>query len=402
MKILLSAYACEPHKGSEPAVGWNWMLALTRQGHNVFVITRSNNAPGIEAEIAKQDIRVTPVYYDLPAWCRRWKHWPGGLYFYYLLWQIGAYLCAKKLHQAQHFDLVHHITFVTFRQPSFMGRLGVPFILGPVGGGETSPRHLRRGFNWQGRLRELLRDIGIAWARHDPLMRSTFSTASIIACTTSDTLRQISKRYHAKCVVLPAIGINSPLSTTSTLAREPRKSFLFVGRLLYWKGLHLAIRAFPEVLRHLPDARLRIIGEGEDSTWLKQLAKQYGVSSSIDWIPWMPYQEIAKEYQDNVAFVFPSLHDSGGLVILESLAASLPVICLDLGGPGVFVDSSCGLVIKTHEQDETAVIQSLANAMISLATDSEHRRFLASNCHTRVNCFSWDTSARQLYSSLKD
>src|SRR6185312_15755485 len=107
MKILLSAYACEPHKGSEPGVGWNWMLELIRQGHNVSVITRENNRAVIEREIQSLSIPVTIAYHDLPAWCRKWKPWPGGLYFYYLAWQFGAYHRARKLHKMMTFDVVH-------------------------------------------------------------------------------------------------------------------------------------------------------------------------------------------------------------------------------------------------------------------------------------------------------
>ena len=43
MKILISAYACEPNKGSEPGIGWNWMINLVKKGHSVTVITRKNN-----------------------------------------------------------------------------------------------------------------------------------------------------------------------------------------------------------------------------------------------------------------------------------------------------------------------------------------------------------------------
>ena len=50
MKILLSAYACEPNKGSEPGVGWHWALELGYLGHDVWVLTRANNRPAIEAE----------------------------------------------------------------------------------------------------------------------------------------------------------------------------------------------------------------------------------------------------------------------------------------------------------------------------------------------------------------
>ncbi|MDI3254766.1 MAG: glycosyltransferase family 4 protein [Bacillota bacterium] len=396
MKILLSAYACEPNKGSEPAVGWNWMLSLCREGHAVFLLTRRNNATAIEAERERQNIPVTPLYYDLPSWCRRWKRLPGGLFVYYLLWQLGAYFYARKMHRIYKFDLVHHVTFVTFRQPSFMGWLGIPFILGPVGGGETSPLPLRTGLSRKGRILERLRDLAIFWARIDPLMHLTFSRAVLIACTTQETRQHVPRRYHHKCIILPAIGITVQ---ESTLPSQPsRKSFLFIGRLLYWKGIHLALRAFPDVLRQVPDARLRIIGEGEDSAWLKNIASQYGISSLIDWLPWQPHENIAREYADNIAFVFPSLHDSGGLVVLESLAASLPVICLDLGGPGTFVDDTCGIVIQTAGQDDSLVQKALASAMVRLATDSGLRNSLVAHCRERAGRFTWDENVRTLYS----
>ncbi len=95
MKLLLSAYACEPSKGSEPGVGWNWAQALFRRGYNVHVITRSNNRVDIES-VGKRQPNPCFHYHDLPKWARFWKYWPGGIYLYYLLWQVGAYQIAKQ------------------------------------------------------------------------------------------------------------------------------------------------------------------------------------------------------------------------------------------------------------------------------------------------------------------
>jgi hypothetical protein len=163
MKILLSAYACEPNKGSEPGVGWNWALALVRRGHMVWVVTRKNNQVSIELELAKLgETYVSNLhffYYDLPSWATWWKKARRGVHLYYLLWQWGAYQLAKKKHSTQTFELVHHITFVSVRQPSFMGNLKIPFIFGPVAGGEHAPWPLRNGFGWQGWLKDLVRDF---------------------------------------------------------------------------------------------------------------------------------------------------------------------------------------------------------------------------------------------------
>lgn len=401
MKILLSAYACEPHKGSEPGVGWNWMLALIKQGNDVSVITRQNNRAAIEREVQRLSLPVTMVHYDLPAWCRKWKHRPGGLYLYYLLWQVGAYRRAQKLHGAMAFDLVHHITFVTFRQPSLMGGLGIPFLLGPVGGGETSPRQLRTGMNLSGRLREFLRDLLIRAARFDPLMIRTYSQASLIACTTRDTLRRIPSHFQSKCLVIPAIGIDPPsIATTPQAPSSP--SFLFVGRLLYWKGLHLLLRAMPEVLRAVPNARLTVIGVGRDARWLKRVAESCGIAAHVTWVSGMPHNDIEAAYRDHLALVFPSLHDSGGMVVLEALAAQVPVISLALGGPGVFVDSSCGISIDAANQSEEAVEHALATAMIRLAQHPSVRQNLAANCLSRARSLTWRHAAEHLYSAWRD
>ena len=56
VKILLSAYACEPNKGSEPEVGWKWATTLSKLGHEVHVITRLNNKENIENYLARNKI----------------------------------------------------------------------------------------------------------------------------------------------------------------------------------------------------------------------------------------------------------------------------------------------------------------------------------------------------------
>ena len=146
LSILMSAYACEPHLGSEPGVGWHWATRLASAGHEVRVLTRANNREVIEDALAAHPVpRLSFAYYDLPAWMRRCKN-QAGLWarLYYVAWQWGAYGVARRLCRETRFDVVHHITFGVFRHPSFMAFLGLPFVFGPVGGGETAPRPLRK------------------------------------------------------------------------------------------------------------------------------------------------------------------------------------------------------------------------------------------------------------------
>ena len=79
MKLFLSAYACEPDKGSEPGIGWNTALELAKY-HEVHVLTRANNLPSIEAALSSWE-GLRPVFhgYDLPHWLTFWKKKRRGL-----------------------------------------------------------------------------------------------------------------------------------------------------------------------------------------------------------------------------------------------------------------------------------------------------------------------------------
>jgi glycosyltransferase involved in cell wall biosynthesis len=402
MKLLVSAYACEPGKGSEPAVGWNWVQALVRRGYDVHVITRSNNRDAIESDARSRQTTLTFHYYDLPGWARAWKRRAGGIYVYYLLWQMGAYRLALRVNALERFDRVHHVTFASYRQPSFMGGLGIPFIFGPVGGGETMPARLRHGLEPRHRFAEAVRNLGNALIGFDPLMRSTFGRAEMIACTTAETMARVPRRYRRKCVVQPAIGIDEaeiatavPEAAAAETAAAPH--FLFIGRLIYWKGLHLAFRALAQAQRTIANVRLKIIGSGEDRAWLETQARAAGVMDLLEWISSTPHDEIATEYRRSRALVFPSLHDSGGMVVLEALAAGLPVVCLDLGGPGLIATPDCALVVAAREADEAAVVVALAEAMIRIASDADLRARLAANAVNRARELSWDRAADHLY-----
>ena len=105
-KILVSAYGCEPLKGSEPGIGWNWILQMAKYNY-LHVITRANNKQVIEAHLP-DDLkhRITFHYYDTPNCIKRLKN--KAKLFLLANWHctIGkAYLKRRK-------DGLHHAPYV--------------------------------------------------------------------------------------------------------------------------------------------------------------------------------------------------------------------------------------------------------------------------------------------------
>jgi glycosyltransferase involved in cell wall biosynthesis len=400
LKVLLSAYACEPGKGSEPGIGWHWAVEIARRGHEVHIVTRANNVDAVERGLAKlQGLRLTVHGYDLPGWARWWKRGARGVRLYYVLWQWGAYRHARRLHKGLHFDLAHHITFGVFRHPSFMGRLGIPFLLGPVGGGEYAPPALLRSLPLRGRIAERLRSAANRIAPADPLLRSTFNSASLILYKTVETLDQIPRRFHGKCICVQDVA-SDPDSIAETPASGAGPRFLFAGRLLYWKGVHLALRALAELRRQIPDAELTIVGDGHDRAWLQGLARELGLDGAVTWRGWLAREQVLDLCAAHQAFVFPSLHDSGGSVVMEAMSRGLPVVCLDLGGPGAILPHGCGFKITARGRTEEQVVADLASAMRDLAVDATLRADLAANALKAAREMTWAALANHAYREI--
>ncbi len=389
LKILLSAYACTPGEGSELGMGWHWAVEIARLGHEVHILTREGNVDAVLRGIAElHGLQLKVHGYDLPRWSRWWKKGSRGIRLYYLLWQLGAYRFARRLHAELGFDLVHHITFAVYRHPSFMGRLGIPFVFGPLGGGEDTPSALLPSLPLRGRVVERLRRAANRAASLDPLLRATFQSASLILYKTVETLHQIPRPFRDKCICVQDVASDSAvLAAAPSLGDGTR--FLYVGRLLYWKGVHLALRALAELRREVPDAQLTVVGDGHDRAWLQGLARELQLDEAVEWKGWRPRDEVQGLYASHRAFVFPSLHDSGGTVVMEALAQGLPVICLDLGGPGAILPEHCGLKICARGRTETQVVADLVEAMKKLAVDARLRQELAVNALEAAKRQTW-------------
>lgn len=403
MKVLLSAFACEPHVGSEFAVGWNWALALRRAGHDVVVITRSQSRAAIERALA--GVKETPrfAYFDVPK-AFRWQK-RGPLHLHAILWQWLAAEFACSLHRRERFDRVHHVTYAGVRAPSFMGKLGIPFIFGPVGGGERAPWHLRLGYGPLCMAVEGVRDAANLLVRLSPFMKSTFHQASHIYVTSAETLAIIPRRYRSKTRIELAIGIDGQGKTSSepdtalqSIVGRQGLRVLYAGRFVDYKGMHLGLRGFARLANKDPAARLTMVGEGPSKRRWLRLVQSLGVERQVDWVGWQSGDSMRGVYSRHDVLLFPALHDSGGMVALEAMHYGLPVICLKLGGPSALVNDACGRVVDPERKTVADIATELGDALLSLNNDAVLRD-LSQEARTRCAEFSWSRKVARLYGS---
>jgi glycosyltransferase involved in cell wall biosynthesis len=399
MKVLLSAFACEPGMGSEFAVGWNWAMSLTRAGHEVVVLTRSQSRAAIERTLAGVEEVPRFAYFDV-AKALRWQK-RGPLHLHSILWQWQAAKFACALHRREQFDRVHHVTYAGLRAPSFMGKLGIPFIFGPVGGGERAPWHLREGYDFATTVIELVRDAANVLVHLSPLMESTFRQARHIYVTSPETLAIIPRRYHGKTRIELAIGIEGLSEGGKAVASPDRRQglrVLYAGRFVDYKGMNFGLHGFARLAQADPTARLTMVGEGPAKGRWQRLARSLGVERQIDWVGWQPGDTMHEVYARHDVLLFPALHDTGGMVVLEAMRHGLPVVCLKLGGPSALVNDSCGRVVDPAGKSAADVGSELGDALMLLANETV-RGEISKGALARCEEFSWNRKVARLYGS---
>jgi len=399
MKILVSAYACQPNFGSEPMVGFEVPSELAKKGHSVTIITRTNNRNDIEAFFLNnpKSRNLNFFYYDLPSWAKFWKKGSRGIRSYYFIWQIGAYYLAKKLHKKINFDCVHHVTFVSFLLPSFMGNLGIPFIFGPISTNSLIPWRLSLSTELKMGFVEIIRCIAIFTVRINPFILRSFAQASTIYITSNVIKAYIPNKFHNKIRVQLAIGCTPKKTFFNLKKKQSFLRILFVGRFVTWKGLHLAIPAFAKLHKIVPEVRFTIVGRGTMERSLKNLAYDLNISDKINWVPWVKQDELDDIYQSHDIFFFPSLRDTGGLVVLEAMANALPVVCFDTGGPGVIVNKSCGEAVNIKGLCQSELIDSLFQALYKIINNVSHSNKLRKGALLRIKDFSWEKIINNIY-----
>ncbi len=186
------------------------------------------------------------------------------------------------------------------------------------------------------------------------------------------------KRFHPGVVPLPK--------------RQPgQPRVLFVGRLDARKGIATLLRAFPEVLRSVPDCRLTVAGRGPLGKSAHRLAAGLGVAASVDFVGAVRPDDLPHYYTGCDVYCAPSLGgETLGIVLLEAMASGAPVVASRIPGYDETVrDGIDGILVPPADTS------ALAQALGGLLTDRARRRTLAAAGLRRVQEYAWPRVAQK-------
>src|ERR1700733_8853224 len=378
MKILLCGHACGPGLGSEPGLTWNWAWYLSDR-HRVWALVHPQHRPDIEAYLQNNSSvrNLQFVWVSLPQWMDPWDPKAGerNLRVHYVLWQWAALAEARKLHRQIEFDVCHYVSWGTINWSPLLWKLGVPFVWGPLGGGQTAPWSLRAylGHGWR---REAVRNLRVKLTRFAPSLRRTIRHCALILATNRETkeVLEAAGASAGKVHLFLDNGVPNELLVEQQLDRPSRKEIVlhWSGRLEPRKGLPLTLEALAKATQDgSADVYLQVSGDGPERMHFERLAGKLGIAERVSFLGRIPREELLSCFRHADALVWTSLQDSFGSVCLEAMSQGLPLLILDHQGGRDFIPSAASWKVPPTSPNATA--EALALAIRQIAGGREDR-----------------------------
>lgn len=317
-----------------------------------------------------------------------------------LVTQIRARKVVQALVKDNRIDIVFQPSPIAPKGVSCLYDLGVPVVVGPMCGGLNLPpafvdmdsRVSRFSIRVGRILGEMLNRIYPGKIRADALIVANTCTEGALpgGC-------------RGKIYRLVESGVDLFPASKFSVERPSNENFrfLYIGRLVDWKGILFLLQAFAHVATKT-SAMLEVVGDGELMPKVKQTIREFGLEDRVTLRGWIRRSELAAFSHGCDCMVVPSLRECGGNAILETMALGLPVIATAWAGPKNYINESCGILVDPTTVD--GFVAGLRDAMLKMVEQPVLRDRLGEGARERVreNFFDWDSKTRRVVEILKE
>ncbi|MBR2240710.1 MAG: glycosyltransferase family 4 protein [Clostridia bacterium] len=188
-------------------------------------------------------------------------------------------------------------------------------------------------------------------------------------------------------------GIEKDYDFRRKYAMDNEKIVLYIGRLVYEKGIQHLIAAMPKIINGYNDTKLIIGGRGGMYDELREQAKFLGIENKVYFTGYLSSKEVQKMYKCADIAVFPSTYEPFGIVALEAMLAGVPTVVSDIGGLNEIVDHGVN-GMKSYAGNSN----SIADSVLSLLYNHQLCDNITKNAKNKVKKeFNWNKIAQDTY-----
>lgn len=383
-KLFVSAYACEPDKGSEIGVGWHWILEMSKQ-YELWVLTRKSNQKNIENWMNhySEYPNIHFVYFDLPKKYTKWKKGMRGVRRYYVLWQKMSNKIVKKIMKENGIEIYHLLTYGNALWPASGYGMKKKFIWGPIGGLEGVSAEYVKDLSLKSRIIEHIRRMIVRFSFVNLGYRRRCKMADLIICKSENVKEHIPRKYQYKATVFTDVA--TALRDDYAFQKNKDLKFFAAGRMDGWRGFNLLINAFRKALEKNDKLTLEIAGEGIALFALKRMSKD--LEEHVTFLGQISQNQYLEKLKDSDVVVNPVLREGGVTTVFDGIALGKPVICVDTKGYTNNFTKDYAVIIP--KASRTVMEEKMAKAILEMA-DVERRKEMSQQAYEHAKELSWD------------
>lgn len=378
MKLLLSAVGCDPFGGSEGIYGWYVVNALARE-HDCYVITEIGYRTNIEEATTRGLVSPrlhfrylgTGARYHPNRLIARIQSWRR-----YQQFQEDVLPLARAWHDEVAFDIAQHVTYTSWRVPSPLWQLGIPFVWGPISGTEVFPLSCMSSLSLSARVFESLRLLQTSLAKGDKNILACARQAEAIPAPHQQAVEFLSRIRGSRTGIEICHNFFFPDQRMKELDPKrmhrdpsaPLRAFA-AGNLEGRKGVAIALIAIAEAKRRGVRVEYHVTSQGPELSHLKKLSRKLGLDDQVILGERFESADFAAALSTFDICLLPSLRDGAGLSIMEAMLAGCVPIVADWCGPAEFVTEECGFKVPLTNPSQMA--SDIADILCRLHQDRE-------------------------------
>jgi glycosyltransferase involved in cell wall biosynthesis len=391
-KILISAYAISPVKGSEYGAAWNTVINLAKE-HELWVLYGMSDDHMGDTQTLCEYIKANPVpsaifievQPPLIARAINLLNKAGmGWFFYfaYYLWQKEALSTAKTLLEYADIDVVHQLGPIGFREPGFLGKLNKPLVWGPVGGMNIVSPVLFEDKSALTRLKfgakNIINKIQIEYSSR---IADAFHRADVLLAATNKTKQTIKEKFGRDSYLLPEQGVIGNISLD-----ESKFELIYEQVELVWSGTHIERKNLLLCLQSLAYVKqsnwvLHILGEGPLTDQLKKEAEKLNLKGLVIWHGHLSRTEAMHIMQLAHLHIITSIAEDNPAVIFEAMSNGIPTLTINHCGMGDVLCERCS--VKINPGDSRSMTKDIADQLEILLANPE---YLANMAFETLHC----------------
>ena len=380
MKILMLTWEYPPRiVGGIARVVHDLSHRMIKDGHEVTVVTyKDGNAPYVEDDKGVKVYRVDNYMIN-----------PNN--FIDWIMQLNFNMLAKAneiISKEGKFDVIHaHDWLVTYATKALKESYNIPVV---------ATIHATENGRNSGIHDETQRYI------NDTEWMLTYEATEVIVNSNymKGELQRIFGLPFEKINVIPNginltnfSGIERDYDFRRQFAMDNEKIILYVGRLVYEKGIQNLIGAMPKILSNYHDAKLVVCGKGGMMDELKQEARNLGIENKVYFAGYCDSKKVQKMYKCADIAVFPSTYEPFGIVALEAMLAGVPTVVSDVGGLNEIVEHGVD-GMKSYAGNSN----SIADSVLTLLFDAKLCSAVSKNAVKKVKeNYSWNKIAQDTH-----